>query len=115
MPLKAAVPTGQFAFPNTIYKAKLSWPGTSGSPFNAAYDPQGSKRHTLTRPCADSLWQGERVGLLWALSLQGFTFLGVPVFMPFLACGAAQLPKFPISTKPLVQDSGMAGTLLDWG
>lgn len=115
MPLKAAVPTGQFAFRNTICKAKLNWPGTSGSPFNAAYDPQGSKRHILTHPFADSSRQGERVGLLWALSLQGFTFLGVPAFMPLLAHGAAQLLKFPISTKPLVQDSGMAGTLLDWG
>lgn len=35
--------------------------------------------------------------------------------MPFLACGASQLPKFPVSTKPLAQGSGMAGTPLEWG
>lgn len=64
---------------------------------------------------ADSFWQGEHVGLLWVLSPKGFTVLGVPAFMPFLACGASQLPKFPVSTKPLAQGSGMAGTPLEWG
>jgi len=64
---------------------------------------------------ADPLWQGEGIGLLQTLSLQEFTFLGVLAFMQFLAHRAAQLPKFHISTKPVAERLGMAGTLLEWG
>lgn len=101
MPLKAVLPTG-FAFHNTIYKTKLSWPDTSGSLFNAAHDPQGSKRLTLTCPgewgCRFVVARGACRAALGFVP-RGFTFLGVPAFMPFVIRGADELPKFPISTK----------------
>lgn len=50
----------------------------------------------------------------------GFVPVGIyifrcPSFMLFPARGAAYLPKFPVSSKPLVQGSVMAETPLDWG